>query len=306
MLCKKPFKGFGCGQCIYCRVNKMQDKANRIMMEAYLHEKTSFVTLTYSDNHLPSDCSLNPDDLRYFFMRLRSRIAPARIRYFACGEYGGYRFGSNDATREINPHYHLALYGLDYTDADLIQETWGLGLADVKFLEPASALYLAKYVTKKMTGKEDERLRITEDFCLHPEFQRQSLKPGLGAGLMEKFSKSFDNPYMMQSIDITGDVPKSINIGGREMGLGRYLKTKLRSALGFINTGAQDGWLLQKSMQGLLEEEQQFQKIASLAENKNEAENVLAKKARQYKTDIKQMKRSIIDERLQKKKDGVI
>jgi hypothetical protein len=225
-------------------------------------------------------------------MRLRSRISPLRIRYFACGEYGGYRFGSLDATREINPHYHLALYGLNYQDADLISETWGLGLVDVKFLEPASALYLAKYVTKKMTGKEDERLQITEDFRLHPEFQRQSLKPGLGAGVMSVLAKGYENPYALATLDIEGDVPKSITYGGKYVPLGRYLKKQLRKALGFENVDAQKDWALKKSMHQL----QNLQEIQAKAEE-------MGVNTYQYKSDIIKMKRSRILEKIKINKD---
>lgn len=290
-LCIGPkYKGFGCNKCMYCRVKLAVRKSNRIMLESLLHEKTSFVTLTYSDEHLPKDCSLNPNDLRYFFMRLRSGRPSLRIRYFAVGEYGGRHFGSKDADRYINPHYHLALYGLDYTDADYIREKWGLGHTDVKFLEPASANYIAKYVTKKMTGNTDERLKIIDGVTLHPEFARQSLKPGIGAGVMEKLAKAYENPHLLANIDITGDIPKFIDIGNKRITLDRYLKRKLREYLGFQNTGAQNGWAMEKSLQDL----QNFKEIEAKAEE-------MEVNPYQYKKDILNMKRSIINEKLKKK-----
>lgn len=44
-----------CGQCIGCRIQKKQDWATRIEMEAKTHPPESiwFVTLTYDDEHVP-------------------------------------------------------------------------------------------------------------------------------------------------------------------------------------------------------------------------------------------------------------
>lgn len=284
----------------------MQNKADRIMLESTLHEKSSFVTLTYNDEHLPADRSLSPDDLKHFLMRLRTYIYPLRIRYFACGEYGGTRFGSAEATRDINPHYHLALYGMDYTDADIIQKAWSkekqpIGLVDVKFLEPASALYLAKYVTKKMTGKEDERLRITEDFCLHPEFQRQSLKPGLGAGVMDKLAVAYKGPHLQRNIALTGDISNDVTFLGKTVKLGRYLQSKLRERLGFKTTGAQEGWQEKALLRQMLEKEEITQKLLSLDENKELDYHQLQHKIRLYKIDVRNMKRAKIENALKQK-----
>jgi hypothetical protein len=65
--------------------------------------------LTYDDEHLPPNNSLLKKDLQKFFYKLRQKIKPIKIRYFAVGEYG-----SNKTKR---PHYHIILFG--YVPKDL-------------------------------------------------------------------------------------------------------------------------------------------------------------------------------------------
>lgn len=44
-----------CGTCILCKEEYARQQAIRITHEATLHNDNSFVTLTYSDKHLPMD-----------------------------------------------------------------------------------------------------------------------------------------------------------------------------------------------------------------------------------------------------------
>lgn len=55
------------------------------MMEQDRHVCTSFVTLTYDEEHLPPDGSLRKRDLQLYLKRLRRRLP---FRFFAAGEYG--------------------------------------------------------------------------------------------------------------------------------------------------------------------------------------------------------------------------
>jgi len=47
-----------CGQCIGCRLSMSRMWAIRIMCEAQMHVDKSYVTLTYDNDHLPEDNSL--------------------------------------------------------------------------------------------------------------------------------------------------------------------------------------------------------------------------------------------------------
>lgn len=243
MLCASPIsvKGalFGCGQCIPCRVNRRRVWTHRLMLEAAQQEDNAFVTLTYSDEHLTytkgadgvSRPDLRPDQLRDFLKRFRKALEPRRIRFFAAGEYGD---------QSERPHYHLAVfgypscpnYGSHRSDRSRdscpvcgpVQRAWPFGLVDVGDLSESSAAYVAGYVLKKMTGKDDTRL-----FGRHPEFSRMSNRPGIGAGMMDEVASTM----MTFNLDTAeADVPSALRHGQRLLPLGRYLRRRLRERLG--------------------------------------------------------------------------
>lgn len=96
-----------CGKCIECNIDKARVWAYRIALEASQYKKNCMVTLTYNDEHLPVDRSVNPYHLQLFLKRLRKKIYPRKVRFFACGEYGAKR---------LRPHYHVILFGEDFED----------------------------------------------------------------------------------------------------------------------------------------------------------------------------------------------
>ena len=96
-----------CGQCIGCRLERSRQWAVRCMHEASLHDENSFLTLTYSDENLPPGGSLHLPDFQNFMKRLRKSIAPKRVRFYHCGEYGDIL---------SRPHYHALLFGYDFDD----------------------------------------------------------------------------------------------------------------------------------------------------------------------------------------------
>jgi len=231
MLCKKPYSSrgasFGCGQCMHCRYNRRRLWTHRIILEAVVHPTASFVTLTYNDESLPDAGSLRPRDLTLFLKRVRRALPDRTIRYFAVGEYG------DDSWR---PHYHLALFNVDENDYPTVQECWDFGFVYFGDLTWESAAYIAGYVTKKMTGKDDDRLN-----GLYPEFARMSLRPGIGALSITQVADALQNKYGWDEIARTGDVPDSLLHAKKSMPLGRYLRRKLREAMNFENLGTQGG-----------------------------------------------------------------
>lgn len=201
------------------------------MLEATQHGENCFLTLTYNDDNLPDDKSLNPKHVQDFLKRLRRRIEPKKIRYFAVGEYG-------ETTHR--PHYHLVLFGhptcekgvTDRTRTGAIrccdvcnslQSDWPMGNIYNGCLETASAAYVSGYVTKKLTDPRDERLEGR-----HPEFARMSLRPGIGADFMDEFASSLLE-FNLHDLD---DVPFALRHGTRTMPIGRYLQQRLRERVG--------------------------------------------------------------------------
>jgi len=208
MLCKRPFRQglaeYGCGQCIPCRLNRRRTWTARLLLEQRSHSVSSFVTLTYSDEFLPFGGTLSPRDLQLFLKRLRKRLAPEKVRYFACGEYG-------DVTNR--PHYHLALFGC--ADAVVIGDAWECGGVHVGELNEQSAAYVVSYTVKRMTAKEDERLGGR-----HPEFARMSLRPGIGAHAVPSLCDSLVTESGSVGLLALGDVPTVLKEGGKNYPIG--------------------------------------------------------------------------------------
>lgn len=230
MDCANPFimagRAFGCGQCMPCRINRRRVWTHRIMLEALEHEYNSFVTLTYADENLPADGSVDSVTLQLFIKRLRKRYEAGGIkfRYYGCGEYGetGHR-----------PHYHVALFGIpgcikarQFFDGqkpccpacDLVFQSWKLGRIQAGTLTRESAAYIAGYVTKKWIYEKDG---------YRPPFARMSNRPGIGAGAMDDVASSL----LMAEFD-GRDVPNAISHGGKRWPLGRYLVRRLRERMG--------------------------------------------------------------------------
>lgn len=222
MLCKKPYQlrdqalCVPCGQCMPCRFNKRRDWTHRIMLESMKHAESSFLTLTYDAEHLPDGGTLVPRDVQLFIKRLRKAIHPVALRYFFVGEYGDQTW---------RPHYHAALFGLGLVAEEIVRDTWGKGHIMLGDLTVHSAQYIAGYVTKKMTSKDDERL-----LGRHPEFSRMSLRPGIGALAVEDIAAAVRSEHGQFSME-NGDVPRSLRHGSKRLPLSRYLRRKLREEL---------------------------------------------------------------------------
>jgi len=255
MLCSDPYvkagEAFPCGKCLPCRNRKRNIWTHRLVLESQLYSENAFVTLTYADEKLPADMSLQPVHLRDFLKRLRSHtdyhtrkqlsslklgkaaiqdeVIRRRFRFFGVGEYG-------DAS--ARPHYHLVLFNhptclrgsSQYSKlstrccsvCDGVRRIWGYGNVLLGGVTPASAAYVVSYIVKNMRHRQDPRLGGRE-----PEFSRMSLKPGLGFGALCGVTQT----YLDYSLD-RGEAPTRLVHGGKPKPLGRYLRTKLAEMLG--------------------------------------------------------------------------
>lgn len=172
------------------------------MHEAQMHEFKCFVTLTYSDEHLPEGGTLVKKHVQKFMHDLRRhpQFDGYPIKFFACGEYG-------DET--LRPHYHLLLFGADFPDkklysksqrgdslftSDLLDKIWRLGQCKIGALTYESAAYCARYTLQKSGKKFDtghyQKLDTStgEIIEVQPEFNLMSRRPGLGQSWFDKFS----------------------------------------------------------------------------------------------------------------------
>lgn len=174
-----------CGQCIGCRLERSRQWAIRCVHEASLYEDNCFITLTYDDEHLPKDGSVHVDHFQKFMKRLRKKF-PGTIRFFHCGEYG---------EENWRPHYHACLFNFDFPDKKLfkmsgehrlysseaLDSLWTFGFSLIGDVTFESAAYVARYITKKVTGdKADEHYNGRR-----PEYVTMSRRPGIGTRWVE-------------------------------------------------------------------------------------------------------------------------
>lgn len=190
-----------CGQCIGCKLERSRQWAMRCVHEASLHENNMFLTLTYNNEKLPKDNSLNKKHFQDFMKRYRKWSPHSKIRYFHCGEYG-----ENFA----RPHYHAIIFGHEFADKKLhkqnnngdhlytsekLNELWTHGYCLIGNVTFESAAYVARYVTKKITGENalyyyNEIDPETGELLTErtPEYVTMSRRPGIGKQWFDRFN----------------------------------------------------------------------------------------------------------------------
>lgn len=232
MKCSSPVKKFRivkgtrywyshrCGQCVSCRITKRMAWTLRILLESKLYADSSFVTLTYDDEHYPSDGNLSKDDLQRFIKRLRRRLGDHKIRYYACGEYG---------EKSGRAHYHLIVFGMSSVLSDqIVKDAWTQGFSSVAPISRERAAYVAKHNSKFMT-KEEIGDRV-------PEFSLMSRRPGIGNGMVPNIVKAMkqgnvnfmdDDGFMVRE-----KLPTVMRFQGRLYPVDNYLRNKIVDMLG--------------------------------------------------------------------------
>lgn len=187
-----------CNGCIGCKLQRSHGWAVRVSNEASLYDDNSFITLTFAPEHLPRNGSLDRKYMKDFMARTRYMFDDRVVRSFYCGEYG-----------ELlgRPHYHAGMLNLDFPDreywktvngqkyyvSDMLRQLWPYGHSVIGDLTFESAAYIARYCTKKITGKASEAhyQRVLpetgEVIQLLPEFCQASLKPGIGRAWFDKY-----------------------------------------------------------------------------------------------------------------------
>jgi hypothetical protein len=198
-----------CKQCIGCRLAYSSEWAIRIIHEAKLHEENEFITLTYNDEHLPKNHSLNKKHFQDFMKRLRKAAPGTTIRFYHAGEYG---------TKFQRPHYHACLFGIRFLDrkywktkngyryyiSEALDQIWGKGHCTLGEVTFESAAYVARYITKKITGdKADDHYEYLntntgELTPILPEYTTMSRRPGIAKGWFEKYKTDvYDFDYVI-------------------------------------------------------------------------------------------------------------
>lgn len=199
----------------------------RCIHERQMHKHSSYITLTYNDQHLPQNHALRHRDYQLFMKRLRKALGrragkrsatrekwgailhgsygasphtPAKIAFYMAGEYG-------ELTGR--PHYHAILFGIDFADRVILKHTpsgariyesqtlqrlWPHGFSSVGDVTFESAAYVARYVMKKRTGDGNTNnyeildLDSGEIITRKKEYNCMSRRPGIGKAWLDKYS----------------------------------------------------------------------------------------------------------------------
>lgn len=207
-----------CGGCIGCRADRAKSWAVRCVHELQMHERSCFITLTYSPENIPPGSTLVKRHVQLFLKRLRKLAADNRISYFGCGEYG---------SNFDRPHYHIILFGIDFDDkkrfkagtggkgtlytSETLERLWPYGFSTVGAATYESAAYTARYCLKKITGQAAQNHYGDRQ----PEFIVCSTKPAIGARWFAKYHP-----------EVTGT--DSIIAQGREAPVPRYYDKLLK------------------------------------------------------------------------------
>lgn len=196
---------FPCGRCLSCLQQKRADWSFRLIQELAIAESAHFLTLTYSNETVPTNADGIPElrkkDLQLFTKRLRKlnkSKSDASIRYYAVGEYG---------TRTYRPHYHLIIYNVHPEIMAQCVNIWKHGNIQVGSVTAQSIHYTTKYVIN----------RARDYGNVSKPFATMSRRPGLGHNYyvqMRSWHREDSRTYVVRD-------------GGYKQRLPRYYKDKI-------------------------------------------------------------------------------
>ena len=191
-----------CGKCAECIHDYYSYWATRGYYELLNWSSNYFITLTYDNDHLPPDRSLNKKAFQKFIKKVKFAYGSTKenpIRQIYCGEYG---------ENNLRPHYHLILFNCEISDLEetrksdqghlcysskKLSDLWGNGLVELSEATPATIAYLFKYILKKKSRRDREKPLSLVDrdgitWDVEHEFIETSRNPGIGAHMRNSSS----------------------------------------------------------------------------------------------------------------------
>jgi len=174
-----------------------------------------------NDNQRCEEGSLCKRDFQLFMKKLRKKFRGYErvpntkrypIRYFHCGEYG---------SKLKRPHHHACVFNFQFPDrvlwrgapsfrapqenegksqiklyrSKILEGLWPYGFSTIGEVTWQSAAYVARYVTKKITGDKaaihymvgDPDTNTGECYYIEPEYITMSRRPGIGELWFNKY-----------------------------------------------------------------------------------------------------------------------
>lgn len=196
-----------CGKCYQCKARRISGWSFRLMKEAEVSSSAFFLTLTYDTESVPITkkgfMTLDKTDLQKFLKRLR-KINNEKLKYYACGEYGG---------KTKRPHYHMVIFN---ADQETFQEAWTLngkeiGSIYVGTLTEASVGYTLKYMAKESKIPEHQNDDRQKEFAL--------MSKKMGSNYIDKF-KTWHKESLKERMYLNIE-------GGKKIAMPRYYKEKI-------------------------------------------------------------------------------
>lgn len=204
-----------CGKCPDCRKRRVNGWSFRLSWEDRRSSNCEFICLTYDNDHLTYSlngyANLCTRHLQLFFKSLRKSLStkyrkagspPPRIRYLACGEYGG---------RFARPHYHVILFNLPKADLALVYQSWPHGNVDID-LRPVAGGAFAYVAGYSLAGRDTRRAKT--DDRVRPKIY---VSQGIGGNYVDANSRYHIDDF----------IPYVTTSGGIRLSLPRYLRDKI-------------------------------------------------------------------------------
>lgn len=193
-----------CGKCFACLANQRQEWIFRLQQEFLVSNFSIFVTLTYNDDSLPNDLSVNKRDIQLFHKRLRKHFPSKDMRFYLVSEYG--------ENGTLRPHYHGLYFFKGIYDKkfiyDVFENSWNKGFVSFGDVEEGSIVYCTKYCLKHTTTPPGRKSTFRLVSKMHG---------GLGINYLDKMSN-----YHLQSNNF-----KYVSHNGKTCRMPRYYKLQL-------------------------------------------------------------------------------
>ncbi len=221
-----------CGKCQGCLRRRRKAWVGRMLLEQLLHHETTFLTLTYADQHLPlvyheeTDIwipTLAKSQLQTFLKSASRKLLRAgfpKLRYFASGEYGD---------KTLRPHYHAIMFGVGVGWTEALRKVWGRGHVSLYPATSATMAYVAKYCLKgskdaepvgKMFNEALEQ-RLTQE-----PFRLMSKRPALGVKCKTQIIRSMCG---VPAEALATNHVTTVRIGKNKYPLDRTMRDKLET-----------------------------------------------------------------------------
>jgi len=194
------YREVACGTCIDCTKKYQRDWIFRLKQEAKISINQSFLTLTYRpesltpENNYKDRLVLEKKHLQTFLKSVKRKqtrflnklqtfesLTWPRIKYYACGEYGG---------KYMRPHYHAIIFNLHPVIASQLKsvsyeykhtDTWKYGNIDLEPLGDNAIIYATKYLGKE--HKPDGILKKHNPFNL--------MSPNIGSSYLRPWTHKY-------------------------------------------------------------------------------------------------------------------